>query len=340
MKAAYLLDGKIQTGAFPDPEPGPSQVLVKTCCCGMCASDLHMAKYGADLVKWSNEYDGPFKIDLSKPLIMGHEFVGEIVDYGPDTKRTLEKGRRVTAFPLLTMANDFRIVGLSTDCPGGYGEYMILNESTMLAVPDSLDTDLAAMTEPVGVGLGYVHDARLTAEDTPLVIGCGAIGLATIMALKLTAARPIIASDHSPERRRLAELAGADIVIDPRERSPYADQNGHVANVIFECVGVPGVIDEIIRNCAARARIIVSGWCLEPDHMLTVCTHTKALNIQFGGGPNYEIFERALAAIAGGRIDPSSWLGDRIGLDEVSQAMEKIADPNNPIRTLVHPSLG
>jgi len=338
MKAAILLDGEIRAGTFPDPEPGPGQVLVRTCCCGMCASDLHMWRYGKDLVQWSNAYDGPFKIDLARPLVMGHEYVAEIIDYGPDTERRLPKGQRVTSAPGIGTPKGAQIVGLSSDCPGGFGELMVLSEAAMLPIPDSLESEVAAMTEPLNVGLGYVSQARLTADDTPLVIGCGAIGLSTIMALRLTDARPIIASDFSPTRRAQALRFGADIVIDPRETSPYAAQGGRTPNVIFECVGMTGVVDQIMRNCAYRARIIVAGWCLEPDQQLTVCAHTKALNIQYGGGTTAEGFARALALIAEGKLDPRPWLGATVGLGGVSEALAGVGNPENAIRTLVDPS--
>lgn len=339
MKAAYLLDGEIHTGSFPDPEPGPGQVLVRTCCCGMCASDLHMQRYGKDLVAWSNAYDGPFKIDLSRPLIMGHEYVAEIIDFGPETDRRLPKGQRVTAQPGIGTPKGREIVGLSSDCPGGFGELMLLSEQALLPIPESLESELAAMTEPMGVGLGYVQKARLTAEDTPLVVGCGAIGLSTIMALKLTDARPIIASDFSEARRRQALACGADIVVDPAQSSPFAPQGARAPNVIFECVGVTGVVDQIIRNCGYGARIIVAGWCLEPDQQLTVCAHTKALNIQYGGGTSADSFAGALELIAAGKLDPRPWLGATVGLGGVAQALANVADADNAIRTLVDPSL-
>ncbi len=339
MKAAYLLDGAIQTGNLPDPEPGPGQVLVRTHSCGMCASDLHLKLHGERLIEWSNANDGPFKIDLSRPLVMGHEYVGEVVDYGPATQRIVPKGTRVTSPPSVPTPSGPRIVGLSNDCPGGFGELMVLSEDMLCVIPDDLETDRAAMSEPLGVGLGYVRNARLTAEDTPLVVGCGAIGLAMIMALKLTNSRPIIASDYSAARRDLAARAGADIVIDPADASPFGPQGARTPNVIFECVGVPGVLDQIIRNCATGARIIVPGWCLEPDQMLTVCAHTKGLNLQFGGAPKPEDFHRALRSIADGSIDPGSWLGRRVGLSAVAEELAKVGDPMNPIRVVVDPRL-
>jgi threonine dehydrogenase-like Zn-dependent dehydrogenase len=112
-----------------------------------------------------------------------------------------------------------------------------------------------------------------------------------------------------------------------------------VPNVVFECVGVPGVLDGIMRSVAARARIVVAGWCLEMDHVFTPCAHTKGLNVQYGGGPMPEDFDAALRALGDGRVDPTPWLGGRVGLSGVADALEAMRDPANPIRTIVDPSL-
>jgi threonine dehydrogenase-like Zn-dependent dehydrogenase len=342
MKAAYLLDGRILVGELADPVPGSGEVLVRTQSCGLCASDLHIKQHGKALSEWSRRYNGPFKMDLSRPMVLGHEYVAEILDFGPNTQRRLRRGARVTSQPLAKKPEGFEIIGISNNYPGGFGELMVLSEEYLIPIPEALDADLAAMAEPVCVGLSYVRQARLTQDDVPLVVGCGAIGLSMIMALKFRGQRPILASDFSPHRRALALAAGADHAVDPREICPYEAQaalGGRAPNVIFECVGVPGVIDQIIRQCGYFARIIVPGWCLEPDHMLTVCAHTKALNIQFGCGPMTEDFDHAVRALGDGLIDPARWLGGRIGLPEVAERLDGISNPLNPIRFVVDPRL-
>ena len=213
MKAAYMLDKQIHVGALDDPTPGPGEVLVRTCSCGVCASDLHLLHSGKLISEWSREFDGPFKMDLTKPIVLGHEYVGEIIDYGVGAQRTLKKGTLVTSTPVRLLSDGVVGVGLANEAPGGFGEYMVLPEALLQPIPDTLGVDIGAMAEPVSVGVYYVKAARVTADDTPLVIGCGAIGLAMILALKLTSARPIIAADYNAHRRDLALAMGADIVI-------------------------------------------------------------------------------------------------------------------------------
>lgn len=343
MKAAYLLNGAIEVGRLDDPVPGEGEVLVETHSCGLCASDLHLVRHGEALVKWSKETGGYFSLDLACPIVLGHEYVGAIVDYGPGCTRRLKKGTRVTSRPVvLKPGGAFSIVGISNDYPGGMGELMLLGEDLLRPIPDALDTDMAAMAEPLSVGYYYASAGRVTSGDVSLVVGCGAIGLAVIMALKMLGHHPIVAADFSPTRREQAIAMGADIVIDPTERSPYlalSDAGNRAPNVIFECVGVPGVMDQIMRNCTPGARILVAGWCLETDHMLTACAHAKGLTLAFGGGPNGEDFDAAVRALGDGRFDPSLWLGGRVGLSGAGAALDAVGNPLSPIRMVVDPRM-
>jgi len=340
MKAAYMLGGAIHVGELPDPVPGKGQVLVRTHACGLCASDLHVLHHAERLIEWSTEYHGPFNMDLKRPVVLGHEYVAEIMDYGPGSGRKLKPGTRVTSAPVILQGGGIDCVGLTNDFPGGFGEYMLLDENLLMPVPDGLDTDRAAMTEPLSVGLHHARLGKVGKSDIALVVGCGAIGLGVIAGLKLLGASPIIATDFSAERRALALRMGADIVLDPRESKPYGPiptLGNRGATVVFECVGVPGVLDQIMRGIGHGARILVGGWCLEMDQVFTPCAHLKQLNIQFGGGEDQEDLDLALRAIADGRIDILPWLGAPVGLSGVADALEGIANPANPIRTVVDP---
>jgi threonine dehydrogenase-like Zn-dependent dehydrogenase len=175
----------------------------------------------------------------------------------------------------------------------------------------------------------------------PLVVGCGAIGLAVIGALRRTDVRPIIAADFSATRREHAVRMGADIVVDPADASPYAAVAGApmAANVIFECVGVPGVLDGVLRGAVWGSRILVAGWCLETDRIFTPAAHTKGLTVKFGGAPLPDDFDAALCALGDGEIDVSSWISAEVGLGGVADALERLRDPAAGLRTLVRPDL-
>ena len=99
MKAAIMRNAEIVVDDMAMPKPSEGEVLVKTLACGICGSDLHALKHGHDMVQTSIETGGSFVMDLTKDVVMGHEFCAEVLDYGPGTTGTLKPGTRVCSFP-------------------------------------------------------------------------------------------------------------------------------------------------------------------------------------------------------------------------------------------------
>ncbi|MFT3965060.1 MAG: zinc-binding dehydrogenase [Sphingobium sp.] len=343
MKAAYIRNGAVHVGEMPDPVPGKGQALVRTHGCGMCASEAHFLHSGETIIGLSKIHGGPYaNLDFNRPFVPGHEYVGEVVDYGPGSRRSVKAGRKVTSIPVMRQQGSHAIVGFSHDCPGGFGEYMLLDEDFIMEVPDGLDDDLAAMTEPLAVGLEHARRGRPTGEDAALVLGCGAIGLGVIAGLRLMSVAPIVAADFHEDRRALAIAMGADVAIDPRTISPYAplpDIGNRRANLVYECVGLPGLLQQIVGGVGFDARIVMGGYCMEPEQLLVFAAQNKRLNIQFAAGEEPQDMELALRAIADGRIDVRPWLGERIGLNAVGRAMGEMSGPLAPVRTVVDPRL-
>ena len=341
MKAAYLLRDQILVGEVPDPVPARGQALVRTRACGLCASDVHLLHGGQQVIDLSRKYGGPYgELDLDRPIVMGHEYVGEILDYGPGSRRPLKVGTRVTSQPVMLREGQHSIIGQSHDCPGGFGELMLLDENQLMEIPDALDDVRAAMTEPLAVGLEHARAGEPAPGDVPLVIGCGAIGLGVIAGLKLAGIAPIAAADFDPQRRELAIRMGADTVVDPRELSPYGALDGlgaRQATLIYECVGVPGLLGEIIRAVGFGARIVVGGFCLEPEELYVPPAQMKRLKIHFACGEEQQDLDLALRSIADGRIDVEPWLGGQVGLSGVGKALDQMRDPAAPVRTVVDP---
>jgi len=341
MKAAYLLRDHIHVGEMPDPVPAKGMALVRTHRCGLCASDAHFLHSSSEVIALSRKYGGQYaNLDTERPIVMGHEYVGEILDYGPGSRRPLKLGTKVTSQPVVRHARGHSIVGQSHDCPGGFGEYMLLDENALMEIPSGLDDDMAAMTEPLSVGLEHARSGEPQREDIPLVIGCGAIGLGVIAGLKLMGMGPIVAADFDANRRDIAIKMGADIVIDPRELSPYGAVHGlgtRRATLIYECVGKPGLLNEIIRSVGFGARIVVGGFCLVPEEIYIPNAQSKRLKINFAAGEEQQDLDLALRSIADGKIDIRPWLGERIGLSGVEHALDAMRSPTAPIRTVVDP---
>src|SRR5262245_26603091 len=120
MKAAVMRGRTLVVDDVPEPTPGPGEVLVKTLACGICGSDLHALNHGERMVEAARRTGSPFSLDLSRDVVMGHEFCAEIVDFGPETARALRPGTRVCSLPMLLRASGLLMVGYSNDTPGGY----------------------------------------------------------------------------------------------------------------------------------------------------------------------------------------------------------------------------
>jgi threonine dehydrogenase-like Zn-dependent dehydrogenase len=358
MRATVMRQKKLVVSDLPMPQPGPGEVLVKTLACGICGSDLHALKHAEKLVEGARRSGGPFVMDLSRDIVMGHEFCAEIVDHGPGAAKTLRAGTRVCSMPVLLRPSGVETVGYSNDNPGGYAEYMRLTEGLLLEVPNGLSTEHAALTEPMAVGVHAVEKARLEKNDVPLVIGCGPVGLAVIAALRLKNARPIVAADFSKRRRELAVALGADVVVDPAEKVPYeswrevAPWEDHSQApvlppwipgpalrpaVIFECVGVPGVIDKIMTSAPPGARIVVVGVCMERDHIEPMFGINKELNLQFVLGYTPEEFATTLYGIAEGKIPVEPLVTGKVGVEGVAKAFEDLGSPERHAKILVEP---
>lgn len=337
MKAAIFRGGDMVVDTLPEPVPGPGQVLVKTLCCGICGSDLHYARHAPHMVEMSRRIPGRVPLDLARDVVFGHEFCCEVLDYGPGTERRFKPGTRVCSMPIMPRPDAPRTVGYSNDFPGGYAERMLLAAPLMIEVPNGLPSDHAALTEPLAVGVHAVEKAALKGDEAPLVVGCGPVGLAVIVGLRLKGIRPIVAADFSPKRRELAARMGADIVIDPAKESPYARLAADKRAAIFECVGVPGLIQQILEAAPRDARMIVAGVCMEPDRIEPLFAIVKELNLQFVIGYTPQEFAHCLGLLAEGKVDAEALVTGKVGLDGVKGAFQELANPERHTKILVEP---
>ena len=236
----------------------------------------------------------------------------------------------------------FAVLGYSNEYPGGFGEYLALSEQVVQKVPESMPTETAALMEPLSVGIQYARIANLQEGEVPLIVGCGAIGLAVVAALKAQGVGPVIASDPSPFRRKSAENMGADVVVDPNAENPMDIWATSVPVgsrcVVVECVGAPGVLNEILITAPWSSRIIVAGQNLDDDVLFTASAHTKGINVQFGGSPIGDDYTNSLAALASGAIDVSCWQTGHVNLDGAVEAFAESTDTERHTRIAVYPN--
>lgn len=337
MRAAVLRDGRmVYRDDVPEPVPGPGQVLVGVKACGICGSDLHFAAHGDEVVEMTAQVAagaGGMAVDLKSDVFMGHEFSAEVLEAGPDTD-THPPGTLVTSLPVLLSARGVEPIVYSNSTIGGYAERMLLSAPLLMPIPNGLDLKHAALTEPMAVGLHAVNKSNIAPGETALVLGCGPIGIAIIASLRARGVENIVAADFSPKRRELATAMGAHQTVDAAEGSPFDTVK---PAVVFEAVGVPGIIDDVLRRARPGTRLVVAGVCMQPDTVHPFFAIAKEINVQFVLAYNPEEFGDSLRALAEGEIDVTPLITGEVGLEGVGQAFDDLADPERHCKILVTP---
>ncbi|NMO02751.1 zinc-binding dehydrogenase [Gordonia sp. TBRC 11910] len=358
MKAVVLQNGNLTLSDLPIPQPGPGEALVRVLATGICGSDLHCRAHTGELLDATEMATGTALFEADAQIVMGHEFCAEVVSYGPSSKASLPPGSRV-ASPGLLLRDPLRLIGYAgPDIPGGYAQYMLLSEDLMFPVPDNLSDEVAALAEPMTVALHAVNRGNVGADDVPLVIGCGPVGLAVIAVLKMRGYGPIVAADLSPTRRALATTLGADIVVDPRVTSPYdawreaarTDDPARLAppnlmipgdfrpQVIFECVGVPDLMAQVFAGAIGSAKVVVAGVCMQPDTFHPTVASIKEIDLVYAFAFSPEEYGEVLEHLASGALQVAPLITSTITLDDVADAFDRLADPERDAKIVVRPN--
>ncbi|MGW0160027.1 zinc-binding dehydrogenase [Mycobacterium sp. NPDC003323] len=379
MKAVSCLSGELSVIDLPAPRPAAGQLLLDVRRCGICGSDMHAKDHADELTEVMRNVGYPDFMRSSTPVVLGHEFCGEVAEKGRGTGKEFKTGTTVVSFPLVRAAGGVHLTGLSPLAPGGYAEQVLAEASMSFVVPNGLDVDTAALTEPMAVALHAVRRSEIGRRDTAVVIGCGPVGLAVICHLKAKGIGTIIASDFSPGRRALAAECGAHVVVDPGFESPYAqftDQKGVITAapqlyelgvgsmeklrkvpgwahlyrvaealgaagpkrpVIFECVGVPGMIDGVLAAAPVQSRVVVVGVCMGEDRFRPTLGTGKEIDLRFVFGYTPLEFRDTLYLLADGKVDASALVTGTVGLDGVDAAFRALGDPEAHAKILIDP---
>jgi threonine dehydrogenase-like Zn-dependent dehydrogenase len=326
---------------LPDPTPEAGDALVALRACGICGSDLHTLAHAEVLPEVATAMGLATTFDPDGDYYLGHEWVGEVLELGPGTAdATVSPGDAVVSMPYLVRVPDLVPLGFSNDHYAGYCERFLLTAALCLRVPNGLDLRHAALTEPMAVGLHAVNKAGLIPGDTALVVGCGPIGLALIAWLRARDVEPIVACDYSRQRRALAERLGAHVVVDPRDQPGIDAWRAHAAArplVIFEAVGVPGMLDDVIATAPSQARIVVAGVCMQPDRIRPLLAIVKELNVQFVYAYEADEFAETLRALAEGTLDVAPMITGRVGFDGVADTFHLLRAAEHHVKVLIEP---
>lgn len=383
MRAVTCTNAKLEVVEQRTPQPAKGQLLIDVRKCGICGSDLHARYHCDELADMMDESGYHAFMRSDQHVVFGHEFCGDVVDYGPGTRKAPRPGTPVVAMPLLRRGNEVHGIGLSTMAPGAYAEQLLVEQSLTFPVPNGLSPEIAALTEPMAVGWHAVRRGDVGKRDVAIVIGCGPIGLAVICMLKAHGVRTVIASDFSAGRRALATSCGADVVVDAAQDSPYEAAAAHgpgkgylksildafdlavgtveklhrlrlpwwhlwrVAEaagaatpkhpVVFECVGVPGIIDGIIASAPLFSRVVVVGVCMGADQIRPAMAINKEIDLRFVLGYTPLEFRDTLHMLADGKVNAAPLITGTVGLPGVEAAFDALGDPEAHAKILIDP---
>jgi (R,R)-butanediol dehydrogenase / meso-butanediol dehydrogenase / diacetyl reductase len=334
MKAAVLaaLGQALVVETLPDPVPQAGDVVVKVGRCGICGSDLHMA------------HDPAFGAAAGD--VFGHEFAGEVVALGKDTQG-LALGDLVAVVPL-------KSCGTCTHCRrgevqwcehfglqgGGYAEYALTRPNQCIRLPASASLTDGAIIEPLAVALHGVRLAGLARGDRVLVLGAGSIGLAVAFWARRLGAERVVVQDIAPWQKARALAMGVDqFIADPADPVGASDLafGGGKPDVVFECVGVPGLIAQAVEQVRIRGTVLLLGLCTQPDTINSFAMLSKEVKLVTSAFFTLADYQQALDALAAGAAEPGMLVTDTIGLDAVPEMFESLKTRTEQCKVLIAP---
>ncbi|MBV1854340.1 zinc-binding dehydrogenase [Catellatospora sp. NEAU-YM18] len=339
----HLDSKKFVVEEVPVPVPGSGEVLVEVKAAGVCLSDVHLI-------------DGSLVplFATSDVVTVGHEVSGVIHTLGPGLQRGLAMGTRVTleAGQSCDRCTDcarrrpcaqVRTRGIDYD--GGWAQYALAREDTLIPIPDDLPFDQAAII-PDAVSTPYaavVATAGVRPAQSVGVWGVGGVGAHNVRIARLVGAAPIIAIDPLPGARQRALAFGADLALDPTS-DDFTNQiltatGGRGLDFAFDCAGFPAVREQAAAVLGQHGALILVGITPQPltiSEGLTFNYLSKQVRGHYGGFP--ESVAELVQLAANGRIDLAPSITDHIPLADAAAAIHRLENKTgDPIRLILVP---
>lgn len=325
----------------PVPVPGPGEVLVRVGSVGTCGSDVHYYEHGRI---------GDFVV--REPLVLGHEAGGTVAALGPGVRsRSLEPGQRVSlepGVPCFTCAQcragrynlcpDMRFFA-TPPIDGAFCEYVVLHESFVYPVPDTLSDDAAGLLEPLSVGVWSSRKAGVGPGSRVLITGAGPIGLVALQAARAFGASEVVVSDVRQARLAAARELGAAATVDVSVR-PLPESLAELVfepDVLIECSGYAPAIGEAIRQVGRAGRVVLVG--MGGDEIPLPLSHVQSHEIHVTGTFRYaNTWPTAIALAGSGEVELDRLVTHRFGLADVEQALTVAARDEHAIKPVVRPN--
>lgn len=311
----------------PTPSPGPGEVRIAVRHAGVCGTDLHIADWDA----WAEGRIHP-------PIVVGHEFAGEIVEVGEGVTE-LSVGQLVTAEGHLVcnhclqcrtgnghICRNTKIIGVDRD--GAFAEFIVMPATNVLTL-DGIPTEVGAIMDPMGNAFHTVLTAEIPGS-TVFVVGCGPIGCFAVGIARAAGAAKVIASDVNPKRLALAERMGAQVTIDARTddvvRTVLEATAGEGVDVVCEMSGVPSALHQAFAAVRMGGRVQLLGI---PRGEVPVDFATeiifKGITV-YGviGRKMYETWHEMRRFLSSGMLDPAPVITHRFPLAHIDDALAAI----------------
>ena len=326
MKAAVFHGkGDIRVDAnYPMPKVGDNQVLLRVKACGVCGTDVHIhaGAQGAT--------------DCEPPVILGHEFAGEVVEIGSKVTR-IKVGDHVTVNPNISceaceqcrrgnvhFCDTMTATGVNHD--GGFAEYCVVLEKQAHVIPANVPFEEAAMCEPVACCLHGIDLSQIKCGDTVMIIGGGTIGMIMLQLAQMSGAVRCVLLDVNENRFELAKKLGAELTLNPAKDDVAAELKKHGFDdirVVIECAGRAESVLSAIEYAGKAATVMIFS-LTDPDcaiPYMPFAAFKKELTIKTSFvNPNTQ--GRAAQIITSGRLNLKDLISDRIPLDEIGEAFK------------------
>jgi len=321
---------ELRLDRVPTPEAGPRDAVVRVAACGICGSDLGYLKLGG--------VAGP----TDTPMPIGHEFSGVVESVGTDVVG-IAPGDRVVVDP---QAADNRIGNGGSE--GAFTPRLLVRNASedrcLIPIPDALSFEVAALAEPLGVGMQAVNRSRAQAGEKAVVFGAGPIGLAAIATLRYRGVEDVVAVDLSDTRLEVARKLGARETVNPaRDRvgerirdiqgtslvmgAPMAD-----TDLYIEASGAPAVLPQIVRRAKSGARVVIVALHREEIGMNFLLVMMKELEL-LGSIAQPPDWNDMIAMLE--EVDLSAMITHRFPLDRFGEALAVAQDADAGAKVMI-----
>ncbi|MBV4365432.1 Zn-dependent oxidoreductase [Erwinia phyllosphaerae] len=309
--------GELVVAERDQPQPAAGEVLVKVQYASICGSDVHI---------WHGH--NPF---ARYPRVIGHEFFGVITATGEGVE-TARIGERVAVDPVVScghcypcsvgrpnVCSELQVIGVHRD--GGFSEYAAVPAQNAYVVPDAIPDKLASLIEPFTIAANICAFLQPQPGDIALIFGAGPMGLTAIQALKgVYNLSKVIVADRLPERLKMAQENGADVVLDNSEIPLAAQLEGIRPTLIIDAACHPGILAEAVALASPAARIGLLGFSGEPCTVTQQSLTSKELSL-FTSRLNSHRFPQVIDWMEKKLIQPEKLVTHYLPLADVETAM-------------------